>query len=96
MLEWLSHQAAGQMIGLIRSAVIGGPLIAIVAIVSAAWVRVRRAELQARRVETDAALKEQMIERGMAAEEIVRVLEAGQQSGSQAAHEQKRSLLCNR
>jgi hypothetical protein len=91
MLEWLSQLSAGQMIGLIG--VIGGPLIAIVAIVSAAWARVRRAELQARRAETDAALKEQMIERGMSAEEIVRVLEAGQ---SPPAPEREKSLLCKR
>jgi hypothetical protein len=91
MLEWLSQLSAGQMIGLI--AVIGGPLIAIVAIVSAAWARVRRAELQARRAETAAALKEQMIERGMSADEIVRVLDAGQSS---PAHERDKSLLCKR
>jgi hypothetical protein len=76
MLEWLSQQSAGQMIGLI--AVIGGPLIAITAIVAAAWARVRRAEFLAHQAETEAALKQQMIERGMSADEIVRVLAAGQ------------------
>jgi hypothetical protein len=80
MLDWLSQQSAGQMIGLV--AVIGGPLIAIVAIVSAAWARVRRAELQARQAETEAVLKQQMIERGMSADEIVRVLAAGQGKNS--------------
>jgi hypothetical protein len=69
MFEWLSQQSAGQLIGL--TAVLMGPLIAIVAIASAAWARVRRMEMEA-------SLKEQMIERGMSADEIERVLAAGQ------------------
>ncbi len=75
MNEWLSQQSAGQITGLV--AVICGPLIAIVAVISASWARVKRAELQARRHEVDASLKQQMIERGMSAEEIERVLTAG-------------------
>jgi hypothetical protein len=76
MLDWLSQQSPGQLTGLV--AVVMGPLIAIVAIVSASWARVRRNELQAHIAEMEAALKQQMIERGMSADEIERVLAAGQ------------------
>ena len=81
MLEWLSQQSAGQLVGL--TAVLMGPLIAITAVVSAAWARVRRVEAQAHIVEMEAALKQQMIERGMSAEEIERVLAAGSSAGKQ-------------
>ncbi len=94
MLEWLSQQSAGQLIGL--TAVVMGPLIAITAVASAAWARVRRAELQARAAESDAVLKQQMIERGMSADEIVRVLEAGQKPAAKLARDDARSQLCNR
>ncbi len=80
MLEWLSQQSPGQLIGLV--AVMMGPLIAIVAIVSGSWARVRRAEAYAQVAEMEAALKQQMIERGMSADEIVRVLAAGQTNKS--------------
>jgi hypothetical protein len=76
MLDWLSQHSPGQIIGLV--AVVMGPLIGIVAIVSASWARVRRAETHAHIVEMEAALKQQMIERGMSADEIERVLAAGQ------------------
>ncbi len=76
MMEWLSQYSPGQMIGL--AGVLVGPLIAIVAIVSAAWARIRKVEAQAHIAEVEAALKQQMIERGMSADEIVRVLAAGQ------------------
>ena len=76
MFDWLSQQSAGQLIGL--TAVVMGPLIAITAVIGGAWARVRRVELQAHLAETEAVLKQQMIERGMSADEIVRVLDAGQ------------------
>jgi hypothetical protein len=76
MMDWLSNQNAKELIGL--AAVVGGMLIAMVAIVSGQWARVRRDELRARQAEVDAALKQQMIERGMSADEIVQVLKAGQ------------------
>jgi hypothetical protein len=72
----LPQFSPGQLIGL--TAVLIGPLIAITAIVSAAWARVRKIEAQAQIAEMEAALKQQMIERGMSADEIVRVLAAGQ------------------
>lgn len=75
MLEWLSQQNAGQLIGL--AAVLIGPVIAVTAIVSGAWMRVRRTEAQVHIAEIEAGLKQQMIERGMSADEIERVLAAG-------------------
>ena len=66
------------MIGL--AGVVAGPLVAIVAIVCAAWAKVRRAESKAHIAEVEAALKQQMIERGMSADEIERVMAAGQKS----------------
>jgi hypothetical protein len=75
MLEWLSQQNAGQVIAIL--AISGGITVAVVSVLSGAWVRVRRAEFLAQQAETDAALKQQMIERGMSADEIERVLAAG-------------------
>jgi hypothetical protein len=76
MLEWLSQQQAGPVIGLL--AVSGGILVATIAIITSGWARVRRAELRAHLAEAELALKQQMIEKGMSAEEIVQVLAAGQ------------------
>jgi surface antigen len=78
MSDWLLQQSPGHLISMV--AIVMGPLIAIVAIVSASWARVRRAETHVQIAEMEAALKQQMIERGMSADEIVRVLEAGQSS----------------
>jgi hypothetical protein len=52
-------------------------------------VRVRREECRTRQVETEAALKQQMIERGMSADEMVRVLESGHMKP--ASDEEKRA-----
>jgi len=83
MLEWLAQQNAGMLIPLV--AITGGVGIAIISVVASAWTRVRRAELQARQAEADSVLKQQMIERGMSAEEIERVLAAGQSPPQQNA-----------
>lgn len=82
--EWLARQNAGQMTGL--AAVTGGILIAIIAILSGVWSRARRAESRARQVEAELALKQEMIERGMSADEIERVLKAGQAGASSRAN----------
>lgn len=75
MSEWLSQQNAASLMPLV--AVTLGLLVAITAIVCAAWTKVRRAEAQVHIAETEAALKQQMIEKGMSADEIERVLAAG-------------------
>ena len=83
MFDWLAQYSPKEMIGL--SAVVGGLLLAATAVLSAQWARVRRAELQAQQAEAELALKQQMIERGMSAEEIVKVLAAGQPAPGQTS-----------
>jgi hypothetical protein len=68
MTNLLTRFEPGQLIGLV--AVAGGLLCAVVAIVADYWHKIRRAE-------TEAALKQDMLNRGMSAEEIRTVLEAG-------------------
>jgi hypothetical protein len=68
MYELLSKMEPGQLIGLV--AVVGGLVCGIVAIVMGVGLEIRRVELAA-------ALKKDMLERGMTAEEIRIVMEAG-------------------
>jgi hypothetical protein len=68
MLELLSKFDSGEIIGLV--AVVGGLLCGICAIVMGCWLEIRRAELSA-------ALKQDMLNRGMTADEIQTVMEAG-------------------
>jgi hypothetical protein len=68
MYELLSRMDPGQLIGLV--AVVGGLVCGIVAIVMGVGLEIRRVELAA-------ALKKDMLERGMTAEEIRIVMEAG-------------------
>ncbi len=68
MYELLSKMEPGQLIGLVS--VVGGLICGIVAIVTGVGLEVRRVELSA-------ALKKDMLERGMTAEEIRIVMEAG-------------------
>jgi hypothetical protein len=67
MLEFLSRWDAGELIGLI--AVVSGALIAITAILSGQWRRVRQTEIEA-------SLKHDMLARGLSAEDIERILKA--------------------
>jgi hypothetical protein len=71
MPELLSRFNAGEFIGLV--AVMGGLLCGIVAIIADYWHKIRR-------LETEAALKQDMLNRGMSADEIKTVLEAGTKS----------------
>jgi len=68
MYELLSKMEPGTLIGLVS--VIGGLVCGIVAIVMGVGLEIRRVELAA-------ALKKDMLERGMTAEEIRIVMEAG-------------------
>ena len=65
MLELLNKFEPGELIAL--TAVVGGALVAIIAVVSYQWGKVRVAEL-------DSALKQQMLEKGMSADEIEQVM----------------------
>jgi hypothetical protein len=76
MTEFLSRFDAGETIGLV--AVVGGLLCAITAIVAGTWQKVRRSEIVA-------ALKQDMLNRGMSAEDIRTVLEAGSRGSRKAS-----------
>jgi hypothetical protein len=68
------------------AAVLFAPPALIVGIIVAVWARVRLAAVQAQITATEAALKQQMIERGMSAEDIVRVLQTTQSRPIEAVH----------
>ena len=67
MIETVSQWDPSKLIPLV--AIVTGALIAITAIISGQWRRIRQAEI-------DAALKQEMLNRGMPAEEIERVVRA--------------------
>ena len=75
MIELLSKFDGGELIGVI--AVVGGLLCAITAIIAGAWTKVRRTEIAA-------ALKHDMLNRGMSADDIRTVLETGSKRSRQA------------
>ena len=68
MTELLSKFDAGELIGLV--ATVGGFLCGLSAIVMGSWLESRKAEIKA-------ALKQDMLNRGMTADEIRTVIEAG-------------------
>ena len=75
MSDWLSQQTPEQLTGL--ASVLGAFVVVLTAIITAQWKRVRCEELRTRHAETEAALKQEMIQRGMSADEIIRVLDCG-------------------
>jgi hypothetical protein len=74
--EILSKFTAGEFVGLV--AVAGGCLVAIVAIAGGIWAKVRHTEMAA-------MLKHDMLARGMSAQEIQMVLDAGKDCSEKAA-----------
>ena len=76
MLEWLAEQNPRDIIPIIS--VIGGVIFLTTIIVTSHWASVRRVETKARLREAELALKQEMIERGMSADDIIRVIDAGQ------------------
>ena len=76
MVELLEHFNGGELIAIL--AVGGGLLTGIVAIISGQWHKGR-----------ELALKEEMVNRGMSAEEIRMVFEAGEKSGKSRCGESK-------
>jgi hypothetical protein len=66
----------GELIGFFST--IGALIIAACAIIGGIWASVRRAEFRTRQLELEASLKQDMLNRGMSADEIERVLAAGQ------------------
>jgi hypothetical protein len=71
MIELLSKFNAGELIGL--TAVVGGLMCGALGIVMGVGLAIRRTELEA-------GLKRSMLERGMSAEEIRMVMEAGSET----------------
>ena len=76
MLEWLAEQNPRDIIPIIS--VIGGVIFLTTIIVTSHWASVRRTEIKNRLREAELALKQEMIERGMSADDIIRVIDAGQ------------------
>lgn len=68
MMELLSKFDSGELIGLV--AIVWGFLCVLLVLVADYWQRIRKTEIAAR-------LKQDMLDRGMSAEEIRIVLEAG-------------------
>jgi hypothetical protein len=68
MAEFLSRFDGGELIAII--AIIGGLFCSVIFFVAEYWYKIRRAELAAK-------LKQDMLDRGMSAEEIRTVLDAG-------------------
>ena len=79
MIELLARFDSGELLGLILGgiSIIGGLLCGIVGIIAGTWQKVRRAEIAA-------ALKQDMLNRGMSAEDIRTVLEAGTEESQRA------------
>jgi hypothetical protein len=68
MADLLSKFASGDLVGLV--AVAGGLLCGIIAVVGGIWLEMRKSEIAA-------SLKQDMLNRGMSADEIRTVLDAG-------------------
>jgi hypothetical protein len=68
MGEYLSKFDGGEMIAIV--AIVGGLICGVLVMIGEFWRRIRKAEI-------DAKLKTDMLDRGMSAEEIKVVLEAG-------------------
>ena len=71
-MDFFANFSSGQLIGF--AGVVGGVLIAVTAIVVSQWRRVRVAEIEG-------ALKQQMLDKGMSAADIEKVMNAGQEPG---------------
>jgi hypothetical protein len=71
MGEYLSKLDGGELIAVI--AIVGGLICGVIVMIGEFWRRIRKAEI-------DAKLKTDMLDRGMSAEEIKTVLEAGSKS----------------
>jgi hypothetical protein len=73
-LEWLSGRHSEQEFMLLAWSALF--LLTVVAIAGYFWARIRKAEFQARQAASEASLKQDMLNRGMSADEIERVLKA--------------------
>jgi hypothetical protein len=86
----LSRMNGGELLAFFGLA--GGLLVGAIAIIAGIWLEFRRAEFRARQAEVEAALKQDMLNRGMSADEIERVLSAGQKKAAKPSpHERVRA-----
>ena len=74
MLEWLSRLRVEELIPL--AGMTFTLLVVMIVTIGVVWTKVRLAQFQDRQAEMEAALKQDMINRGMTADEIERVLKA--------------------
>ena len=74
-MDLLWRLDGGELIGFFS--VVGGLAVAVIAIIGGCWTASRKAEARTRQVEVEAALKQDMLNRGMSAQDIERVLNAG-------------------
>jgi hypothetical protein len=79
MIELLSKFDPEELLGLFLggTAIVGGLLCGIIGIIAGTWQKVRRAEIAA-------ALKQDMLNRGMSAEDIRTILDAGSKESRKA------------
>ena len=82
MGEYLSRLPFGELMGLLGMS--GGLLIGLIAVVGGIWSGVRKKEIAA-------GLKHDMLERGMSAEDIRMVLDAGKKNSGIAACDSRAS-----
>ena len=75
MAEYVSKFNAGELIAMV--AIVGGLLCGLVVLVADYWHKIRKAEIAAK-------LKHDMLDRGMSADEIRIVLEAGSKKSHSA------------
>jgi hypothetical protein len=80
MGEYLSRLPVGELIALVS--IVGGLLIGLVAVAGGIWSDVRKKEIAA-------GLKHDMLNRGMSADEIRTVLEAGTKRSGQCVDESR-------
>jgi hypothetical protein len=83
MSDLLSRMNGGELIGFF--AVVGGLLFVATAAIAGIWAGVRHAEFRARQLEAEIALKQDMISRGMSADDIERVLTASSADADKAS-----------
>jgi hypothetical protein len=76
MSDLLSRLDGGEVLGFI--AIVGGLSVLAISILGSCWSSARRAEHRTRQLEIESALKKDMLDRHMSAEDIERVLNAGQ------------------
>lgn len=74
MFDWFSRLDGGQLIGMV--ACVGAGLIILISILGGFWTAARSADLRARQIDAELALKQEMINKGMSVDDIERIIKA--------------------